>query len=92
MNPGFEWDPAKEHLNFAKHGIRFVQAITALEDENALTIEDAHDDEQRFITLGLDEIGRLLVVVYTYRGEMIRIISARKATPNERKVYESEQL
>jgi len=65
------------------------RATTALEDEAAVTIADEFADEERFITLGMDALGRLLVVVYTWRGEeTIRLISARKATPHERKQYE----
>ena len=86
-----EWDAEKERSNIRKHGISFSQAVTALEDERAITVEEAHPLETRFITLGMDESGRVLVVVYTYRGEKVRIISARKATSAERAVYESER-
>jgi hypothetical protein len=88
MQPEVEWDPAKEQANIKKHGVRFAQALTALEDDYALTIEDDSPGERRFITLGRDETERLLVVVYTYRGEVVRIISARKATSAERAAYE----
>ena len=83
-----EWDPAKEQANFRKHGVRFSKALTALEDDYALTIEDDYPGERRFITLGRDETGQLLVVVYTYREDMVRIISARRATLAERAAYE----
>ncbi len=86
-----EWDAEKEHSNIRKHGISFSEAVTALEDEQAMTVEDDHPSETRFITLGRGENGRVLVVVYTYRGEAIRIISARNATAAERAVYESER-
>ena len=86
-----EWDADKERKNIRKHGISFSEAVTALEDEQAITIEDDHPAETRFITLGMDEAGRILVVVFTYRGEMVRIISTRKATATERAVYESER-
>ena len=86
-----EWDDDKERKNIRKHGISFSEAVTALEDDPAITIEDNHPAEIRFITLGMDAAGRVLVVVFTYRGEMIRIISARKATATERAVYESER-
>lgn len=83
-----EWDPHKAHLNHEKHGVRFSDAVTALEDERALTIRDsAVGSEDRWVTLGLDGLGRLLVVVYTWRGEKIRIISARKAKAGERARY-----
>jgi uncharacterized DUF497 family protein len=87
MQSEAEWDPAKEQANFRKHGVRFAQALTALEDDNALTIEDDFPDERRFITLGMDETQRLLVVVYTYCGKVVRIISARRATLAERAAY-----
>ena len=84
-----EWDPAKARANFTKHGVRFADAVTALEDDSALTIRDlSSEDEERWVTMGLDASGRLLVVVYTWRGERVRLISARQATPNERRQYE----
>lgn len=83
-----EWDPAKARANLAKHGIHFADAATALEDNLALTIRDPYsEDEERWITLGMDALGRLLVVVYTWRGEKLRLISARLATPRERRQY-----
>lgn len=88
---GIEWDSSKARANREKHGIGFSDAVSALEDEYALTIEDDYPQERRFITLGQDAIGRLLVVVYTYRGEIIRIISARRATARERKEYEADR-
>lgn len=57
------------------------------EDEFAVTIEDEHPEEERYVTIGRDMVGEVLVVVYTWRGESIRIISARKATAHERKLY-----
>jgi uncharacterized protein len=85
----FEWDPEKASSNLKKHGVSFAEAVTALEDDFALTIEDEQSDERRFMTLGKDSTGRLLVVVYTYREETIRVISARRATFQERKDYEA---
>jgi len=85
----FEFDPAKNRLNIAKHGIDLADVEEVFHDRNALTIEDRDHDEQRFVTIGDDGVGRILVVCYTYRGETtIRIISARKAKPHERKDYE----
>jgi uncharacterized protein len=84
----FEWDPAKARANAAKHGIRFADAVIALEDDSALTIPDSSSEEERWITLGMDAFGRILVVVYTWREERVRLISARLATPRERKQYE----
>jgi uncharacterized DUF497 family protein len=85
----WEWDPGKARLNMRKHGIAFADAVAALEDESALTMrDDSSDREERLVTLGLDAFGRLLVVVYTWRGECVRLISARKATARERRRYE----
>jgi hypothetical protein len=85
----YEWDPAKARANFAKHGVRFADAVTVLEDDLALTIrEPFSEDEERWITLGRDARGRLLVVVCTWRGESVRLISARLATPREANQYE----
>ena len=84
---GYEWDSRKAASNLRKHGVDFADAVIALEDEMALTLDDDYSDEQRFITIGSDGSGQILVVVYTYRGENIRIISAREATPRERRQY-----
>lgn len=85
----YEWDPDKAVTNFHKHGIRFADAVAVFSDELALMVADDFPDEQRFVVLGTDAFARLLVVVYTWRGEnRIRIISARKATRHERKQYE----
>jgi len=84
-----EWDPAKARSNLTKHGVRFADAVTALEDDSALTIRDlSSEDEERWVTMGLDASGRLLVVVYTWRGERVRLISARQATRHEWRQYE----
>jgi len=82
-----EWDPEKALSNRRKHGVSFADAVIVLEDPYALTLEDDVDQERRFITLGMDALGRLLVLVYTYRGNKIRIISARKATGREKQAY-----
>jgi uncharacterized protein len=85
----YEWDDHKAAANLSKHRIDFADAVTALEDDAAITVADELADEDRFITIGTDAFGRLLVVVYTWRGEdVIRIISARKATAHERRQYE----
>ena len=85
----FEWDPAKAHTNSRKHGVHFSDAIGVLEDEMALTIRDPYgEDEERWISLGSDSLGNVIVVVYVWRGENIRLISARRATPRERQDYE----
>ena len=85
-----EWDPNKERTNFARHGVRFADAVSALEDENALTVGDERADEERWVLIGLDSLARVLIVVYTWRGERIRLISARPATPSEIQQYEAE--
>ena len=87
----YEWDPAKAGANFEKHGIHFADAATALEDDFALTVRDPFsEDEERWITLGKDAAGRLLVVVYTWRGDHARLISTRPATPREKSQYEEQ--
>jgi uncharacterized protein len=76
-------------LNSQKHGISFADAVAALEDDVALTMRDPYSsEEERWVTMGLDALGRVLVVVYTWRGEILRLISARKATASERRRYE----
>ena len=87
----YQWDPNKAKSNQKKHGVRFADAVSVFEDENAITIEDEHETESRFITIGRDILLRILVVVYTFRGHIIRIISARKATIRERKIYEEQK-
>ena len=73
--------PEKASANLRKHGIDFADAVGVFEDEWALTVrEEIVFGEQRYATLGMDFLGRALVVVYTYRGEEIRLISARRAT------------
>jgi uncharacterized protein len=90
----FEWDEeSKAGINFRKHGVRMPEAIPVFDDPYALTILDDETDpsEQRLITLGIGALGRLLVVVYTWRGENIRIISARPAEAHEREEYEAQR-
>jgi len=85
----YEWDPKKAELNRRKHGVDFADAVLALEDGQALTILDPFsDEEERFISIGADPSGSLLVVVHTWRGDRIRLISARRATSRERRHYE----
>ena len=85
----FAWDHMKAESNLKKHNIDFADAVSIFDDLNAITIEDVYDEEQRFISIGIDCFARILVVVYTWRGETIRIISARKATKREQKNYEA---
>jgi len=71
-----------------KHGIDFADAVTVFSDELSLTAEELSADEPRFVTMGSSANGQVLVVVYTWRGNRIRVISARAATPHERRTYE----
>lgn len=89
----FEWDPVKASSNVQKHGVRFAEAEGVFSDDMAITIRDGDSDpnEERFVTLGMGFRGRVLVVVYCYRGDDIRIISARTATRNEREQYEAQR-
>ena len=83
----FEWDPKKAASNVRKHGIRFADAVSALEDDRAITVSDDSTGEERWVTIGMDAVGRIVVVVYTWRGERTRIISARRATQRESRQY-----
>ena len=84
-----EWDSRKAVANLRKHGVDFADAGTVLYDEQAVTISDeGSNEEDRFVTLGMDALGRVLVVVYTWREDRPRLISARKATRRERRQYE----
>lgn len=83
-----EWDPAKARSNLAKHGISFSDAEAVIDDEFAISIPDSGPHaERRFVLTGTDARGRILVVVYTYRRNRIRIISARRATKSEQNDY-----
>jgi uncharacterized DUF497 family protein len=84
----FEWDSKKAISNLKKHGIDFSDTAAVLEDEKAITLLEGYPEEERFITVGMDSFGRILVVVYTMRENRIRIISARKATAKEISQYE----
>jgi uncharacterized protein len=83
----FDWDPKKSASNARKHGIRFADALPALEDDRAVTIREDSDSEERWVTIGMDAVGRILVVVYTWRGDDIRVISVRAATQSESRHY-----
>jgi hypothetical protein len=87
----YEWDPKKALLNRRKHGVAFADAVTVFQDERAVTLEDSDPEETRFVTLGLDALGRVIVVAYTWRGDRVRLISARRATPAERRQYEADR-
>jgi len=82
------WDPRKARSNVAKHGVAFEDAELVLSDPVALTIEDPDSlAESRQVTVGMEALSRVIVVVFTQRGEVMRIISARKATRKEREAY-----
>ena len=84
----YQWNRDKAATNLRKHGVDFADAVSVFSDALAITILDERFDEERFVTIGLDAFGRVLVVVYTLRGDEIRVISARKATRQERLQYE----
>ncbi|WP_349263895.1 BrnT family toxin [Longimicrobium sp.] len=85
----YEWDPQKARTNAAKHGVRFADAVAVLQDEDAITVEDPHPEEERYATIGTDSLGRIVVVVYTWRGiGTVRLISARRASRTERLLYD----
>jgi uncharacterized protein len=94
INYNFEWDPNKASSNLIKHGVTFDEAATIFKDSKAISIfdPDHSEDEERWLTLGISDKGKLLVVVHTFREEgddsiIIRIISGRKATKKELKTY-----
>lgn len=89
----YEWDPKKAEANRRDHGVSFADAMAVLEDHFALTREDPDaEGEQRFVTLGMDATGTLLVVVYTYRKpDVIRLISAWRANKAQRAHYEKHR-
>jgi uncharacterized DUF497 family protein len=91
MDGAFEWDVEKAKSNLQRHGVAFEEAATVFFDSLSTTIPDPlhSGEENRFVITGLSQQQRHLVVVHTDRGEKIRIISARQATPSERKKYES---
>ncbi len=86
----FEWDTRKSNNNFKKHGVSFHEASTIFGDPLSITFDDPDHSvgEHRFLTFGNSITNRLLVIVHTERQGKIRIISARRATRQERKIYE----
>ena len=90
----FEWNPNKAVINIKKHNVSFSEAATVFNDPLAMTFDDpAHSvNEQRFITIGYSNRNQLIVLSHTDRNQKIRIISARKATPKERRFYERGNL
>ncbi len=94
MGLEFQWDNRKATENLRRHNVTFEEARTVFSDFLSLTIPDPlhSEKEERLIIIGYSEKQRLLVVVHTERGDVIRIISARKATSYERKTYESSNI
>jgi uncharacterized DUF497 family protein len=86
----FEWDSRKAEANLSKHSVTFKEATTVFGDPLSATVPDAeHSDlEERFLTIGWLEMGRLLIVAHSERGDRIRIISARELTSTEKRQYE----
>ena len=87
----FDWDESKAETNLIKHGVSFLEAATVFEDDFSFTFSDPDHSaqEERFVIIGHSERGRLLFVSHTDENDQPRIISARKATRRERKVYEN---
>jgi uncharacterized DUF497 family protein len=89
----FHWDQMKADLNWKKHGVDFADAVGVFEDDWALTLKDeVVSGEKRCATVGTDFLGSVIVVIYTYRDENIRIISARPATRTERGNYDERRI
>jgi uncharacterized protein len=86
----FQWDPDIARINLRRHRVDFSDATAVFDDPRALTRDDPHPREERFVTLGLDALGRLLVVCWTSRDEEFRIISARRANRAEERQYDKE--
>jgi uncharacterized DUF497 family protein len=88
----FEWDPRKAVRNLRKHGVSFGEAATVFSDDMSITNYDPDHSktEERYITVGWSNRGKLLIVAHADRSNQIRIISARELTPTERKAYEEE--
>ena len=86
----FQWDPGKAKSNLRKHGVSFDEAASVFFDSLAVSGNDPDHsiDESRYVTFGLSSRGRLLTVIHTVRADSIRILSARRATRTERKLYE----
>lgn len=87
----FEWDRRKVEINLKKHAVDFADAVAVFSDDSAITLQDDSNGEERFVSVGLDALGRVLVVAFSWRGEKIRLISARRATRRERRQYEERR-
>jgi hypothetical protein len=88
--PEWTWDPEKARSNRRKHGVSFAEAVIALEDPLALTVPDRMRAEERLVTIGQDSEGKLIVVAWIPVDLSGRIVSARKATPREKRSYEEK--
>jgi uncharacterized DUF497 family protein len=91
-NSEFEWDDEKAKSNLKKHRVSFDEAATIFNDPNIATISDPDHSvgEERFVSIGMSVVARLLTVIHTFRLAQIRLISARKATKTEKKKYENK--
>ncbi|MEK7359123.1 MAG: BrnT family toxin [Planctomycetota bacterium] len=94
MKLTFEWHDEKAKKNLKKHKISFEEAKTVFNDPFLMTFPDPHhsENEQRYLNMGVSSKGKILIVIHTERERNIRIISCRKATPNERKIYEKRNF
>jgi uncharacterized DUF497 family protein len=92
MELTFEWDPAKARTNMKDHAVPFNEASTVFDDEMGITVfdPDHSESEDRFILFGRSATNRILLVVHTDKLDVVRIISARELTRNERNKYEKE--
>ena len=92
MDCAVEFDPSKSAANFRKHRIAFSDAEAVLYDPRGITIDDESEGEFRWVTVGLDSLGRVLVVSYTIRNDIPRMISARRASPSEVRQYYDQTI
>ena len=89
----FEWDADKADKNLSRHGVSFGEAVTVFDDPLYIDFYDPDhsDEEERYLVVGESSNDRVLIVSYTERGNMVRLISAREVTSAERKDYEERQ-
>lgn len=94
MQPYYEWDEDKARINLRKHLVGFQEGATVFNDPLVATQPDPDHsrDEKRYVAIGRSVRGRILVVVFTERGDKLRLISCRKATPRERRAYEEDNF
>jgi len=89
---GVRLGPKKAEANWRKHGVEFLNAVVVFDDDRGITLLDEHPTEERYVTFGMDALGRVLAVSYALRGATIRIISVRRATSRERAQYEDKRI